>query len=564
METQVLKPNEKICPEADAGIFSRWTYSWLDPLMKLGKSKPLETTDLYVLDENRRARMLGEDLEDAWKQEMLLENPDLFHTLTTRYFWKWFPIGVYRFASDMGTNFSPLLLRYLIEFVQETASPNPPSIGFGLSYAIGLFAVQLYISVVQNHFFHLSLTQALTFRAAFVSAIFRKSTRLSAAARREFNSGKVTNLVSTDVQRIESFTGFGHVIWTAPIQFLIITTLLIINLGPAALAGIGVLIALLPIQRTMMLRLQALRKQVAPVTDSRVKLIQEIISGIRVIKFFTWELPFLKQVEDIREKEVQLVRQRGYTSAMVFAVAFSVPVFSTAVAIIIYGSMNTFDPARVFSSLALFNQLRYPLTFFPMGIVQYVEFKVALNRIQELFLAPDSDDKTEKVESDYAIEINDATFVWQSFDIKTVQKPPTDIKKDLNKVDAADDHLLEMQEQDKPTLTNITLKIPKGKLIAICGTVGSGKSTLLNSLVGETQMTFGTIKISGSLGFAPQQAWIQNATIKDNILFGLPYEQEKYLKVIRSCALEKDLEILPDGDQTEIGERGINLSGIIT
>jgi ABC-type multidrug transport system fused ATPase/permease subunit len=512
--------------------------------MKLGTQKILETSDLYPLADERTSHHLIDDLELAWSQESKLPNPELFHALRVSYFWKWFPIGIYRFISDMGTNFSPLLLRYLIEFVQQTATPNPPPMAHGLSYAIGLFLVQIYISVVQNHFFHLALSQALEIKSAFIGMIFRKATKLNTPSRRSLYP-KITNMVSSDTQRIEQFLGFGHVIWTAPIQFIIITALLIVNLGWAALAGIVILILLLPIQKTMMGKLQAVRKEVAPVTDSRVQLIQEYLAGIRIIKFFGWEKSVLNQIEQLRTKEIGLVRKRGFTQAMVFAVGFSVPVFSTAAALILYSLTQTLDPARIFSSLALFNQLRFPLMFFPMAVVQFVEFKVGLQRIQELLLAPVLENRIEKG-ADNAVDIQNADFVWESNESVESAKESKD---------------MEMQPMTEPTLKEISLSIPKGSLVVICGAVGSGKSSLLGSLLGDTKLVSGKVFLSGSLGYAPQQAWIQNATIKENILFGQPYNEEKYRKVLRDCALEPDLEILQDGDETEIGERGINLSG---
>jgi ABC-type bacteriocin/lantibiotic exporter with double-glycine peptidase domain len=118
-------------------------------------------------------------------------------------------------------------------------------------------------------------------------------------------------------------------------------------------------------------------------------------------------------------------------------------------------------------------------------------------------------------------------------------------------------------KEDKPSfsLKNININIPRGQLVAIVGAVGSGKSSFLNALVGDMKKIGGTLEYGGTIGYCPQSAWIQNATVKDNILFGLPYDEEKYNRVIRDCCLERDIQILPDGDQTEIGERGINLSG---
>jgi ABC-type multidrug transport system fused ATPase/permease subunit len=393
-------------------------------------------------------------------------------------------------------------------------------------YAIALFLVQIYITVLQNRFFAISLTQGLTFKTAFIGAIFRKATRLSTSSRQEYNSGMVTNLVSTDTQRIEAFIGFGHVIWTAPIQFFIIIGLLISLLGPSALAGVALLIILLPLQKAVMGKLETLRKTVAPITDSRVKMIQEIIAGIRVIKFFTWEVPFSKQVSEIRRKEISLVRSRAYTQAFLMAVAFTVPVFSASFSLIIFSLSNPLESSRIFAALALFNQLRFPLIFAPMAIVQYVEVKIALLRIEKLFLANESEKQIEPdPNNEFAIEVTDADFLWESSPPKEIEKKKqTKAEKKAEKKEAEkkakivvldqfptnDIPMKPIQNPKEPTLTDINIKIPKGKLIAIVGAVGSGKSTLLNSFIGETKRTKGSIKIAAKIGYAPQQAWYLN------------------------------------------------------
>jgi ABC-type multidrug transport system fused ATPase/permease subunit len=405
------------------------------------------------------------------------------------------------------------------------------------------------------------LNQGLHFKTALLGVILRKTTRLSPAATTVFSSAKISNLLSTDLQRVESFIAFGHVLWTAPIQFSIITGLLIYTLGPSALVGIAILILLLPIQKLLMSRLERIRKEVAPVTDERVQLTREIITSLRILKYFAWEMPFSKKVDEIRAKELSLVLKRAYSQAMVWAVAFSVPVFTAASALIIYSLNNTLEPSKVFSSLALFNQLRFPLMFTPMAIVQFVEFKVALKRIEELLLAPEIESQVDSnVDEGFSVQLKNASFAWDS--IKSDVKPPV-VMEVHNGVTARNEVKppLEPKKEETVDLKDISINFPKGKLTIVIGSVGSGKSTLLGSILGETKLISGQLKYAGKIGYAAQQSWLQNASIRENILFGLNYQEEKYRKVIRACALEKDLEMFPDGDMTEIGERGITLSG---
>ncbi|KAJ3271229.1 hypothetical protein HDV01_006962 [Terramyces sp. JEL0728] len=534
-----MDKKDYVSPESAASFWSRWTYLWLDKLMVKGKKTPLEKEDLWEMDSDRKSKLLTDKLEAQWEKERQKPNPSLLRATMDLMFWQVFPVGLLRFVSDMGTNLSPIFVKYLVNFVTtsqtaEQANQEAPSFYYGLSYALALLFIQVYITVVQNKFFQVSQTQGLMAKSAFIGLIFRKSARLSSSSRQSFNSGKVTNLVSTDCNRIEMFTGMCHVLWTSPVQMVIIIGILVSMIGPAAFAGVGLLAVLGPIQRQMMMKIQGIRKKVAPVTDSRVKLTQEIISGIRVIKFFTWEDPFSQVIEETRNNEVKLVRLRSFTQALIMALAFSVPVFAAAISLIIYGSANTLNPANIFAALALFNQLKFPMVFIPMSVVQLVDFRVAMTRIQELLMASELDpqEQPDPAMTD-AIKVTEGNFYWDESVIETEQ----------------------------PILNNINLTIPKGSLVAVVGTVGSGKSTLLSSLIGETKKTKGRVSFAGSVGYAAQQAWIQNDTVQGNILFGLPYDQEKYLRVIRDCSLEKDFTVLPDGDLTEIGERGINLSG---
>ena len=246
-------------------------------------------------------------------------------------------------------------------------------------------------------------------------------------------------------------------------------------------------------------------------------------------------------------------------------IAFSIPVLAASLSFVVYALTNsTLNPGVIFASLAWFSQLRFPLMFLPRILVGYADFKIAVVRLTELFLAEELVDYVEREDnSEFAISITDGEFKWEGIDTekKEVKGDKSAKDGDGDEVKLVGDETESNTDTKSFTLASLNLHIPKGKLVAIVGSVGSGKSTILNTLVGETKKVKGSIKVSGSIGYAPQQAWIQNATVKDNILFGQPYDHDRYFRAIHICALERDLELFPDGDQTEIGERGINLSG---
>ncbi|KAI8928981.1 hypothetical protein BC831DRAFT_45566 [Entophlyctis helioformis] len=614
-----------ISPEASAGFLSHLTYSWMDGVLSTGRKRPLQMSDVGRIGPRWQVEPLTEQLAAAWADELADHKarsaafaestaaaaaappasdsansksstkakdskapppPSLSMAIRRAWFWTLAWPGILRFVADMASVSSPFLIKAIVEFLgksQVAASTGQelPPIANGLAYAFGLFALQFGSTIISNYYFYYVLTQGMAVRSAMVALLYRKSLLISPAARQEFNSGKLINIITTDANRVENFIGFMHNIWSTVIQLIVIIAFLCTQLGPSALVGVALLLMLGPLQGTLFVVLRDIRKKIAPITDSRVKLMQQMLQGIRVLKFFTWEKPFLEQIESIRSKEVALLLKRAYIFAGVITIGITFPVISASLSFVIYGVFNTLQPGVVFASLAWFVQLRGPLLVVPQIFNSIAELKIALQRMGELMLAKELDAQPEMVEdADFALKVENGEFMWDSSPPpappaaktgkkgkKAAKKAAMEAKKSnettLTRTGSSDSGLA---GSNKPkdagwTLRNINLTIPRGKLVAVVGTVGSGKSSLLNALIGEMKRVSGIVSFSGSLGYAPQQAWIQNASVKDNILFGLPYDEARYLATIRDCALEKDLEILPDGDLTQIGERGINLSG---
>ena len=346
-----------------------------------------------------------------------------------------------------------------------------------------------------------------------------------------------------------------------------ICTMLVIQLGPAAFAGIGILFALTPVQGILYRKLAGIRKAIAPVSDKRVKGTQEVLQGIRVIKFFAWESAFLDQIEKLRGEEMVQIKRKSILGAFVNAIVFTIPVVAASISFVIYSLTNPLDPAEIFAALAWFSELRFPLMFLPQVLVGLADFKVAVKRIGELLLAPELDmEPVVDEKSEFGVQVVDGNFLWEAVPKKEEEKKVDKKSKNKDKKQVEEEEKLATEdtiapEEIQPLLKNLNLKVKKGDLVAIVGSVGSGKSSLLNALIGEMKCLSGDVIFSGSVGYAPQQAWIQNTTLEKNITFGQEFNQERYEKAIRVCALKKDIEILQDGDQTEIGERGINLSG---
>uniref|UniRef100_G1R8R1 ABC-type glutathione-S-conjugate transporter n=1 Tax=Nomascus leucogenys TaxID=61853 RepID=G1R8R1_NOMLE len=269
--------------------------------------------------------------------------------------------------------------------------------------------------------------------------------------------------------------------------------------------------------------------------DSRIKLMSEILNGIKVLKLYAWEPSFLKQVEGIRQGELQLLRTAAYLHATSTFIWMCSPFLVTLITLWVYvyaDPNNVLDAEKAFVSVSLFNILRLPLNMLPQLISNLTQASVSLKRIQQ-FLSQDELDpqsvERKTIPPGYAIAIHSGTFTW-------AQDLP-------------------------PTLHSLDIQVPKGALVAVVGPVGCGKSSLVSALLGEMEKLEGKVHVKGSVAYVPQQAWIQNCTLQENVLFGQALNPKRYQQTLEACALLADLEMLPGGDQTEIGEKGINLSG---
>jgi ATP-binding cassette, subfamily C (CFTR/MRP), member 1 len=451
--------------------------------------------------------------------------------------------------------------------------------------------------------------------------------------------------MSTDTSRIDFAAGYCHIGWVAIVQVTIILVILLINIGPSALAGFGLLIISAPVLARVVRKLAIKRFKSTKFTDARVRITQEILASMRVIKYYAWEWSFLNKVLDLRESELKIVRFLLLMRAGVNAVSMTIPVYASILAFVTYSlTGHALNPADIFSSLTLFNLLRMPLMFLPVVFGACADAYVSLGRMQSLLLSEEMEN-TIAVDpnSEYAIAVSKGRFVWE---LESKEKPsekkeekkrhwwqrkpkatpttahieevpeseseeedveeipavpgkemedrPTRLNLDFSTfqveeheqaVEVAEDHGLDASGFNAPgtqeaietvplsrvestpdpqrlqRIKDINFQIKRGEFVVIVGEIGAGKSSLLSALVGEMRKTEGQILLGGTVGYCPQTAWIRNATVKSNILFGREFDQEKYDEVIEACALVSDFEMLPNGDATEIGERGITVSG---
>uniref|UniRef100_A0A0X3Q2S8 ABC-type glutathione-S-conjugate transporter n=2 Tax=Schistocephalus solidus TaxID=70667 RepID=A0A0X3Q2S8_SCHSO len=444
---------------------------------------------------------------------------------------------------------SPLLLSALLRFL-DNKSAYPAWYGYVLSS--GFFVANFLSSFLFNQGFYVGFSTALSARSALMASIYRKTLKLSSESRGDYTAGQIVNFLTVDVDRLLEVMTYIHVTWTALIQFTVAVSLLWAQLGVSMLAGLAVMILFFPLNGIVMWLTQKFEAKEMVWKDERMKCLTETLSGIKIIKLYAWEEAFEKLVTQLRNSELRQlllgsvswgVVEANWTLApfVVLLATFSSYVARLRPEECINGTstkdgiQGLLTPEKIFVSLSLFNLLRVPLTNLPYIISLVVMAYVSIRRLGLFFMAEElNEDSVTRFGgsanlSGTALEFYDASFSWE-------RNGPLVLKK-------------------------LSFTIPRGSLVAVIGSVGSGKSSLLSACLGELYRRSGIAQQWATLAYTSQSAWIQHQSLRENILFGAPYDPVLYATVIEACQLEEDIQHLPEGDATEVGERGLTLSG---
>ncbi|CAH0555481.1 unnamed protein product [Brassicogethes aeneus] len=526
-------PSNRPCPEEGASFVSRMLFAWFDKLAWLGFRQPLEPKDLWDMNPQDSSAEVVPLFEKNWKKSLAKcesskkKQASILPALVVS-FGPMFLFGaMFKLVQDLLTFASPQILGLLIVYVKENQEEWK-----GYFYAALLFGTATIQTLFLSQYFNRMFIVGMRIRTALVSTIYKKAMKISNVARKETTVGEIVNLMAVDAQKFVEFTAYINMIWSAPLQICLSLYFLWYELGPSVLAGLAVMIVLIPVNGFIANKVKILQIKQMKNKDERVKLMNEILSGIKVLKLYAWEPSFENQVIKIRNKEIKVLKQSAYLNAGTSFIWSCAPFLVTLATFVVYiysDPTNTLTTEMCFKALTLFSILRLPMSLLPMFLVYAIETYVSIKRINNFLNAEELDPHNvfhDKDEVDPMV-IENGTFSWG----------------------------------EDPILKNINIRLPKGSLTAVVGSVGAGKSSLILASLGEMEKNSGRVNTIGSIAYVAQQAWIQNATLKDNILFGKPYDQRIYNKVVKACALKPDFDMLPAGDQTEIGEKGINLSG---
>ncbi|VEU22711.1 DEKNAAC103792 [Brettanomyces naardenensis] len=493
-------------------------------------------------------------------------------------------------VTQVASTLMPLLQKKLTNFVEYKALGLPVQMGKGVGYAIGCCLLVLVIGVMINHFFYRSMLVGAKTKAVLTKVLLEKSFRLDAKGHHDFPTGKITSIMSTDLNRIDLALGFMPFLVIFPFPVIICVALLIVNIGVASLVGIAVFIVSSILMGASIKSLLGFRTKANKYTDLRVDLTKELLKNFKIIKFYSWEDSYRERLTETRGKEMGYVLGLQNVRNILTAFAMSLPTLSSAIAFCVLYALNSKrSVGDIFSSLTLFQVLSQQMMMFPMAIAVSTDFTVGLKRIAQFLSSGEvavEGDPPEPLEDDkVALKVVDASFNWQTFEDKEDEEP-ADKKKDKKKCFKKEKQPQQQSEgtsdavetsessstieksdlksiSDKPKfvgLRDVNFDVRKGEFVVVTGQIGSGKSSLLSALAGFMHREAGHVYCNGSLLLCGYP-WVQNATVRDNITFGRPFDRHRYSEIVDACCLEDDFDLLPGGDNTEVGERGVTLSG---
>ncbi|KAG1660360.1 Multidrug resistance-associated protein 1 [Nymphon striatum] len=526
---------------ASASYPSKLIFAWVFPLIFKGYKQDLMKDEIWSLRPSHESKYVYHQFMTQFtKSKEKIKNhneqnpQNLKHVSLSWSLWRAFwPEVIYMFClrlfCDANLFLNPFLLNLLILFM----STNEPA-WHGILYALGLYVVTHSHESGVVHYNDSTISATVRIKGALSMAIFNKALKLSNSARQDYSVGELVNLMAVDLQKFEDFLTYTSYVLISPFMLCLGIYFLWTILGPSCLAGVAVIILLAPGNYFMVHFAGAIQDRIMHLSDDRLKFTNEIINGIKVLKLYAWEIPFAKKLYDIRERETSGIRKYTFLFAgneVSWELATFLISFCSLATYVLVDEKNILTPNVAFVSLALFNIIRVPMMLLPSAFSSVIQALVSIKRLNKFLNAEELDCEVLASEDlTVPLSIENGSFSWGT----------------INK---------------EPVLKNISINVKSDELVAVVGRVGSGKSSLLSAFLGEMKKQSGTIKRTRSVAYVPQQAWILNDSIKNNITFSSGYNHIRYREVIKACALQPDLDVLPAGDQTEIGEKGVNISG---
>ena len=612
--------NPFILGEYPLSLFDSLLFRWFIPILAQGSStvQGLEEKDLWNLvglPASCKANVVFEAFQTHWQNQILEKNrflhdldtathassrryhsrnggvPSVVYCLARAFGGEFIRAGTLKLIHDLSMFVGPLVLHEFITFTRDTNAQWTRGLMLTLIVAFS----QIVMSLCLRHYFFRCYMSGLRMRSAIVMAVYQKALVISSAERNRMSSGEIGNLMSIDAQRIQDLTTYLHALWYSFLQIGLSIYFLWQQLGPSCLGGTAVILVTMPIGRSVAAWMCGLQQNLMIARDSRVEKLSEVFSNMKFIKCQAWEKSVREAILSLRETELHCLFKYVIANTVSVLMWTSIPLLVSIVTFSVYIlTGNELEVSTALTAIALFEILRFPIFMFGEVVNDLVEAGISLSRVRNFLL---SDEFTAASESkELGVLLQSASFSYEhnrtklditdDGDVLLRQKLSdarweiSQLRCQLNKSEI----MLSNREKDSWghiedgsdssfnhdgatdnyfALQQISLSCKCGELIAIVGKVGAGKTSLTHAILGELRLISGLVQTHGKISYLAQTPFIMNDTIKNNILFYRDdtVDENRYQQAISICALDHDIALLPNGDETEIGERGITLSG---
>ncbi|GAA5987197.1 hypothetical protein JCM11641_006056 [Rhodosporidiobolus odoratus] len=535
-------------PEDSNTVLGALTYSWMNEIMRVARSRPLLPSDVFNLALNNRAEVLSRRFSSLHSK-----------TLTRRLLRASARDIAIDASLKLVASTSEYLRPYFIQKILENltlaySSPSPSASSHSPAWTpiekAYLFTALAFLSMLcktlaQQRHFHYARRIGMRLRSELTVEVFEKALERretpgkgeggNAGEGKSASTGKVVSMISEDVNRVLRMGCDSHLIYGAPLEIILGVSFLYNLMGWSAFVAFAILALSSPLTYWLGKRIAKISQSRSTARDRRQTSLQELVSDIRTIKLFGWSQHWIGRVEGKRGEELRwAVRDfivNWLSVALWSSISLLVPLASFAAYVKLQHQELTI--AVAFTALSLFSLIRGPLNQIPGFSLKILQLRVSIGRLEAFF--------AEDEISPHATPSARAVTTKLAFKNATLRYAGA--------------------EEGQEALSEVHVEFALGELTMVSGPTGSGKSSLLLGLLGELEIVTGTVELPPAVSYAAQHPWLESLSVKDNVLFGYPADEKRYRAVIKACALEPDLAFLSEGDQTHVGERGVSLSG---
>uniref|UniRef100_A0A8C8FLJ0 Cystic fibrosis transmembrane conductance regulator n=1 Tax=Oncorhynchus tshawytscha TaxID=74940 RepID=A0A8C8FLJ0_ONCTS len=538
-------------PVEDANFLSKYFFWWTSPLLRKGFRKKLELTDVYKAPYFDLADNLSERLEREWDREVASakKKPRLLRALSRCFLWPFVFYGILLYFGEASKTVQPQLLGRIIGSFDPIHAPEREQ-GYYLALGLCLLFTARFL-LLQPAIFGLHHL-GMQIRIALFSLIYKKTLKLSSRVLDKISTGQLVSLMSAHLNKLDESLGLAHFVWITPLQCILCVGLIWELIEVNGFCALAALTLLGIIQACLSQKMGPHRQKRAGLISRRLALTSEIVENIHSVKAYGWEEVMETIIKNIRQDEMTLTRKIGSLRYFYSASYFFSAILVIVSAIVPHALSKGIILRSIFTTASYLMVLRMTLTRQLPGSIQMWYDTLALVTKIEEYLCKEEYKVLEYNLTTTEVELVNVTASWDEGIGELFEKIKQENKS--NGHPNGDVGLFFTNLYVTPVLKNISLYLEKGQMLAVAGSTGSGKSSLLMMILGELVPSEGKIKHSGRISFSPQTSWIMPGTIRDNILFGLTYDEFRYTSVIKACQLEEN-------DKTPLMEGGVTLSG---